>query len=245
MKRGWVLGSAVVLGTLLAWEMGVWLSGVEVYLVPAPSDIVRALVDGVDSLAPAAGITLGEAILGLALGGAFGLGIATIITFWSQLEQGVMSLALLIKSTPVIAIAPILTIWLGRGPGPKVVVTALLTFFPVLINSLEGFRSVDPAIADWFRSVNASPRQYFAQARWPSARPFLFAALKVAGPLALIGAVVAEWVGASSGLGREMWLAYNNLNMPSLFAAVVILSLLSAAVYHLVVVTERRTVHWN
>ncbi|HLT97649.1 MAG TPA: ABC transporter permease subunit, partial [Acidimicrobiia bacterium] len=176
---------------------------------------------------------------------AMGLLMAAAITFWAHLEQGVMSLALLIKSTPIIAVAPILTIWMGFGPGPKIVVTALLTFFPVLINAVEGFRSVDPAVADWFRSIDAPDGQYFRHVRWPSARPFLFAALKVAAPLSLIGAVVAEWIGASSGLGRQMWLAYNNLDMPALFAAVVVLTGMSAAVYRLVVTTERRTIHWT
>ncbi len=238
---GWAL-VAVALGT---WQMAVWTTGTPIYLVPAPTDVVAALFGEAGSLLSAAGVTLGEALAGLLLGGAVGLAMAATVTFWSNLEHGVMSLALLIKSTPIIAVAPILTIWMGLGPGPKVVVTALLTFFPVLINSLEGFRAVDPAIADWFRSVDAPPRQFFTQARWPSARPFLFAALKVAGPLALIGAVVAEWMGASSGLGRAMYLAYTNLDMPSLFAAVAVLTILSAGVYRLIVAVEQRTIHWT
>lgn len=244
MTRGWA-GWALMTTVVAAWEAIVWVTATPAYLVPAPSDVLGALAGEARLLLPAAGITLSEALAGLALGGALGLGMAVVVTFWGQLEHGVMSLALLIKSTPIIAVAPILTIWMGFGPAPKVVVTALLTFFPVLINSLEGFRSVDPAVADWFRSVDAPPRQYFSQARWPSARPFLFAALKVAGPLALIGAVVAEWMGASSGLGRAMWLSYTNLDMPSLFAAVAVLTLLSAGVYRLIVAAERRTVHWT
>jgi NitT/TauT family transport system permease protein len=244
VSRRWLMGATLVAVSLMAWEAAVRMSGTPVYLLPAPSDVAAVLGEDVGGLVPAAGITLGEAMAGLVLGGALGLAMAVIVTFWGQLEQGVMSLALLIKSTPIIAVAPILTIWMGFGHGPKVVVTALLTFFPVLINSLEGFRSVDPAIADWFRSIDAPARQYFLQARWPSARPFLFAALKVAAPLSLIGAVVAEWMGASSGLGRQMWLSYTNLDMPSLFAAVLVLTLLSAAVYRLVVTAERRTVHW-
>ncbi|MGH8912171.1 MAG: ABC transporter permease [Acidimicrobiia bacterium] len=244
MRSRAVAGAALVMMALGVWEIWVRAAGTPVYLLPAPSDVAAVLGEDASGLLPAALVTLGEALAGLAIGGAFGLLMAVVVTFWGHLEQGVMSLALLIKSTPIIAVAPILTIWMGFGNGPKVIVTALLTFFPVLINSLEGFRSVDPAIADWFRSVDAPARQYFAQARWPSARPFLFAALKVSAPLAMIGAVIAEWMGASSGLGRQMWLAYTNLDMPSLFAAVLILTLLSAAVYRVVVAAERRTVHW-
>ena len=244
MTRRTRAGLALVVLALAAWEIAVRLTDTPVYLVPAPSDIAGVLGEDVTGLVPASLVTLGEASAGLALGAAVGLAMAVLVTLWGQLEQGVMSLALLIKSTPIIAVAPILTIWMGFGHGPKVIVTALLTFFPVLINSLEGFRSVDPAVTDWFRSIDVPARQYFTQARWPSARPFLFAALKVAAPLAMIGAVVAEWMGASSGLGRLMWLSYNNLDMPSLFAAVVALTLLSAGVYRLVVAAERRTVHW-
>src|SRR5690606_37204243 len=245
MRRNGIVATGMILAFLAVWEVAVRVTETPVYLVPAPTDIVAVLAEDVAELAPAAATTLLQATAGLVLGGALGLAMATAITFWQQLEQGVMSLALLIKSTPIIAIAPILTVWLGFGPAPKVVVTALLTFFPVLINSLEGFRSVDPAIAEWFRSVDAPPRQYFLQARWPSARPFLFAALKVAAPLSLIGAVVAEWMGASSGLGRRMWLAYTNLDMPSLFAAVAVLTALSAGIYRLVVSAEKKTVHWT
>lgn len=244
MRHRWV-AAGVLFGVFAVWEVAVWATGSPVYLVPAPSDVAGVLTEDIGGLLPAAAVTLGEALAGLLLGGGVGLVMAVIITFWGHVEQAVMSLALLIKSTPIIAVAPILTVWMGFGAGPKIVVTALLTFFPVLINSLEGFRSVDPAVTDWFRSIDASPRQFFLHARWPSARPFLFAALKVAGPLALIGAVVAEWMGASSGLGRRMWLAYTNLDMPALFAAVVILSLLSATVYASVVAAERRTVRWE
>ena len=243
MRRG-AIGVVIVTGALVLWEAGVAVTGTPVYLVPAPSDVAAAVAGEAGGLVPDAVVTLGEALAGLVVGGSIGLALAALITFWDQLEQGIMSLALLIKSTPIIAVIPILTVWMGFGAGPKVVVTALLTFFPVLINSLEGFRSVDPAVHDWLRSIDAPAGQQFRLVRWPSARPFLFAALKVAAPLALVGAVVAEWMGASSGLGRRMWLAYNNLDMPSLFAAVAALTLVSASLYRIVVAAERRAVHW-
>ncbi len=232
-------GVALLVALLAAWEVGVDLAGTPVWIVPAPSDVAAALVGGVSTLAQAAVVTLGEALAGLVLGTMAGLGMAVTITFFRHIEQAVLSVALLAKSTPIIAVAPILTIWLGFGHGPKVVVTALLTFFPMLVNALEGFRSVDPAIEDWFASVDADSVTVFRHARWPSSWPFLFTALKVSAPLAMIGAVVAEWMGASSGLGRSMWLAYTNLRMPDLFAAVVVLTLLSTVIYHLVTVAER------
>lgn len=243
-RRRWLTAGALVALILGGWELAVRASSTPVYLLPAPSDVIAVLGRDLPTLGPAATTTLGEALAGLVLGTAAGLTLAVVITFWSHLETGVMSVALLVKSTPIIAVAPILTIWMGFGSGPKVVITALLTFFPVLVNTVEGFRSVDPAISDWLASIDAPSVAVFRHARWPSARPFLFAALKVAAPLALIGAVVAEWMGASAGLGRQMWLAYTNLNMPSLFAAVGVLTVLSAGLYQTVALIERRTVHW-
>ena len=243
MRRGPIVAALTVLGLVGVWEIVVRITGTPEYLVPAPSAIAEHL-GSASGLLPAAAVTLLEAISGLLIGASVGLLLAIGITFWGHLEQAVMSIALLVKSTPIIAVAPILTIWMGFGYGPKVVVTALLTFFPVLINAIEGFRSVDRSIHDWARSLDASPAEIFMKIRWPSARPFLFAALKVAAPLAMIGAVVAEWMGASSGLGRHMWVAYANLDMPSLFAAVLVLTLLSAGVYRIVVEIEHRTIRW-
>ncbi len=237
-------GAGLVAAVLALWEIAARLADIPSYLFPTPMVVFRYLFAHLGDLLLAGGVTLLEAVAGLLLGTAAGVTLAILILFWQQAEQGVMSLAILIKSTPVIAIAPILTIWLGFGPGPKVIVTALLTFFPVLINALTGFRTVEDALLDWLRSLNATPREIFLHARWPGARPFLFAALRTVGPLALIGAVVAEWMGASSGLGRVMWLAYTSLNMPALFAAVFILTALSTAVYQTIVWLEKRALFW-
>lgn len=242
---GHLAGPVLVLAILGVWEVSVPIAGIQPWILPTPSDVAAALVRDAGWLGDAAVVTLAEAAGGLALGSLVGLAAAIAITFAPRLEQAILSLALLAKSTPVIAVAPILTIWLGFGHAPKVLVTALLTFFPMLVNALEGFRSADPAIIDWMRSVNAGSTVTFRRVRWPSAQPHVFAALKVSTPLAMIGAVVAEWMGASEGLGRAMWLAYTNLRMPELFAAVVVLTVLSAVVYALVVRWERRVVHWR
>jgi len=240
------LAGVALLGVLvLAWEVAVVVSGVPEWIVPAPTAVGRAMVDNAATLAPAAMVTLGEAAAGLLIGSAIGLAAAVAITFVPRLERAILSVALLAKSTPIIAVAPILTIWFGFGHAPKVLVTALLTFFPMLVNALEGFRSVDPSITDWFHSVDAPPRAVFRHARWPTSWPYLFAALKVSAPLAMVAAVVAEWMGASSGLGRSMWLAYTNLRMPDLFAAVFVLTALSALVFQAVVVLERRAMAWR
>jgi ABC-type nitrate/sulfonate/bicarbonate transport system permease component len=235
----------IVAAAIAAWELTVRVFSVPVYLLPAPSRVVSTLVASSDLYARASALTLGEALAGLCLGTVAGASAAMLLGLWPGLERGVMTLAILIKSTPLVAIAPLLTIWLGFGVLPKVLITGLLTFFPVLVNLLSGFQSTDRALLDTFRSWHANRWEIFLHARAPSALPHLFAALKVTAPLALIGAVVAEWTGASGGLGRTMWLAYTNLNLPYLFAAVFVLSAMGMGLYSLVVLIEKRALFWR
>jgi len=235
-----IVGPAVLL-----WEIGVRLSHLPIYILPSPSTIIQTLIENFQLYTHASLITLEEALVGLGLGLLTGVVTAALLGMWPRLERGVMTLAILIKSTPLVAIAPLLTIWLGFGVLPKVIITALLTFFPVLVNVLSGLRSTDAAILDTFKSWHASRWEVFLYARAPSALPHLFAALKVSAPLALIGAVVAEWTGASGGLGRTMWLAYSNLNLPFLFAAVFVLAAAGVIIYSLIILIEQKLVFWE
>ncbi len=234
----------IVCPAIFLWELCVHLFKLPVYLLPAPSKVVVTLVDNLRFFAEASAVTLVEALSGLILGLLTGVLAATLLGLWPRLERGVMTLAILVKSTPLVAVAPLLTIWLGFGMLPKVIITALLTFFPVLVNVLSGFQSTEPSLLDTFRSWCASRWELFWYVRAPSSLPHLFAALKVTAPLALIGAVVAEWTGASSGLGRTMWLAYSNLNLPFLFAAVFVLAAMGVALYSLVVMIEKKILFW-
>ncbi|MFP4344208.1 MAG: ABC transporter permease [Anaerolineales bacterium] len=236
----------LILGAALGgWELLVHLREIPVYILPAPSVVLRALLANPAPYLEAALVTAGEALAGLALGLAVGIATAILITYWVRLERGVLALAILVKATPMVAIAPLLVIWFGFGPLPKVILTAILTFFPVLINVHSGLTSVDEALLALFHSLSASRWELFRYARWPSAAPYLFAALKVVAPLSLVGAVVAEWAGASAGLGRTMWLAYTNLNMPALFAAVFCLATMGVALYLSVLAVESKVLFWT
>jgi ABC-type nitrate/sulfonate/bicarbonate transport system permease component len=229
----------------IAWETAVHLFNVQPYILPAPSNVFLTLGENTGYFFEAAFITLGEALAGLLLGLTAGFLLAVFLTLFPGWEDGVMTLAILVKSTPLVAIAPLLTLWLGFGTLPKILITSLLTFFPVLVNMLSGFQKIDPALMDLFRAWYASPWEIFIHLRIRSAFPFLFAALKITAPLALIAAVVAEWTGASGGLGRIMWLAYANLNLPFLFAAIFILALSGMIWYQIVLFLERKVVFWH
>ncbi len=239
------LASMIVLPVILIWEFLVRVFQIPVYLLPSPSQILVNLAENYELYLEASLLTLSEALAGLILGLLAGILGATLLGLRPRMERGVMTLAILVKSTPLIAIAPLLTIWLGFGVMPKIIITALLTFFPVLVNVLSGFRSTDVALVDTFRSWHASEWEVFLNIRAPSALPHLFAALKVTAPLALIGAVVAEWTGASGGLGRTMWLAYANLNLPFLFAAVFMLAAMGIVLYTMVVFIEGKVLFWE
>ncbi len=236
---------AILGGALVLWEVIVRVRHVPVYMMPAPTVVVQELLGKIVYYLNASAVTLAEALGGLLLGLLVGIAAAIAITFWRQLERGVLMLAILIKTTPMVAITPLLIIWFGFGPLPKVIVTGLITFFPVLINFHSGLHAVDAATLAFFHSLNANHWELFRYARWPSALSYLFDALKVVAPLSLVGAVVAEWAGASVGLGRAMWLAYTNLNMPSLFAAVFCSALMGIGLYLIVIGLEKRVIYWK
>ncbi len=240
------LSVLLIVGTaLVLWEIIVRVRNVPVYLIPAPSVIAVTLWQQAGYYLSQSLVTLGEAAGGLVLGLTVGILVAVLVTFWRQMERGVLALAILIKTTPLAAIAPLLVIWFGFGPLPKVIVTGLMTFFPVLINVHSGLHAVDGATLALFHSLNASRQELFRYAQWPTALPYLFDALKVVAPLSLVGAVVAEWAGASAGLGRVMWLAYANFTMPALFAAIFCSAVMGIGLYWAVIVLEKQVIFWK
>lgn len=244
-RRSMLLALGIVAVFFLVWEIWVGLAKTPVYILPAPSRVFATLAANGSEYATASLVTLSEALIGLLLGVLAGFVTASLLILQPGLEGGVMTLAILLKSTPMVAVAPLLTIWLGFGLEPKIIITALLTFFPVLVNVLSGLQRPDPALLDLFHSWQASRREIFWHLRLPSALPYLFAALRISAPLALIGAVVAEWTGASGGLGRTMWLAYTNLNLPYLFAAIFLLAAFGMLLYTLLARLERRAIFWT
>ena len=244
-KHSFFVAGLFILVFFVLWEFLVYVNKTPVYLLPAPSRIFKTLFENLTMYLEASMVTLGEAIVGLAIGVIAGILLASILVLLPGLEDGVMTLAIFIKSTPLVAIAPLLTLWLGFGVLPKIIITALLTFFPVLVNIISGMQRVDPALLDLFRSWNSTRIEIFKFLRVPTAIPYLFTALKITAPLSLIGAVVAEWTGASGGLGRVMWLAYTNLNLPFLFGAIFILATAGMLIFRFISWLETKVVFWQ
>ena len=237
--------AAALLTAAGAWEAWVRLRDVPDYLVPAPSAVVVRMAQDPTFFASEGLVTLQGALAGFGLGSTVAIALAVIMAHSRVLERSIFPLAILVKVTPIIAIAPLLAIWFGFGLMPKVFIAALIVFFPVMVNGLLGFRSVNPAALELLHSLAASRLEVFLKLRLPSALPSLFAAFKVSIPLSVIGAVVAEWFSGERGLGRVIQVANNNLDLDTAFGAVFSLAILGIGLYLLTATLERRLLFWH
>ena len=228
-----------------AWEAWVRLRDVPEYLVPAPSVIVQRLAEDPAFFARQGGTTLYGALAGFTLGSTIAILLAVAMAHSRFLERSLFPIAIMIKVTPIVAIAPLLAVWFGFGLAPKLFIIALIVFFPVMVNTVIGLRSVNPWALQYLQSLAASPWEVLIKLRLPSALPYLFAAFKVSIPLSVIGAVVAEWFSGDEGLGRVIQISNSNVDMPTAFAAIVSLATMGIALYVVVSVIERRLLSWH
>ena len=224
----------------VAVEIWVRVGDVSIYLLPRPSAVFEEFFGDFGRYFGQGMQTLGVSLGGLVIGTIGAVLFAAAVAHSPLLERSLLPIAIMVKVTPVVAVIPILIIWLGYGWEPKVAITALITYFPVLINAISGFRDLDPRVLDFFRSVNASTWETLLRLRLPAAIPYLFAALKISVTLSLIGAVVAEFfVARETGLGSVIRLDYDLLNLPGVFAAVLMLTLLGVSLSSAVAGLER------
>jgi NitT/TauT family transport system permease protein len=230
---------------VVAWEAWVRVRDVPEYLVPAPTAVAGALAVDPSRYIEAGWTSLTEALAGLALGAGAAFLLAVVMAHSRPLERALYPLALLVKVTPVIAVAPLFIIWFGFGAWPKLLVAALITFFPMLVNAVTGLRSVDPSAHDFMRALHASRWQVFWRLRLPSSLPYIFAALRISVPLSIIGAVVAEWMSGDGGVGQIILIANGELDTPALFAAVVVLAVIAVALTGALALLERRLLFWH
>jgi putative hydroxymethylpyrimidine transport system permease protein len=237
-RHGWVLVLALALA---AWEGYVRLRGVPDYLLPAPSAIGRTLVDERGRLASDGLVTLREMLAGYAAAVAGGLAAAAVLHASGTLRRAVYPLLVASQSIPVIAIAPVLVIYLGFGLAPKVVIVALVCFFPVTVNALDGFQSIDPEYRRMMRTLHADRWDIFRRVELPAALPAIFSGMRVAASYAAVAALFAEYAGGAQGLAVPM---RDPLDTPLVGAAVVVLAVMALALFALVTLAERAFVPW-
>jgi ABC-type nitrate/sulfonate/bicarbonate transport system permease component len=253
MRRLWIYAApaAVILLLLGGWELAArWdlisnALSIEDFLVPAPSDVAESLWRDRSLLADDSWVTLREVLLGFACALASGLAFALVLHLSDTLRRAFYPLLIASQTIPPVAIAPILVVWFGFGLGPKVLLIALVCFFPVTVNTLDGLRSVDPQLITMMRTLGARRAQILGRVELPSALPFFFSGTKIAIAVAVIAAVFAEWVGAESGLGHQIFVAQSQLLTARMFAAITLLGVMAIVLFGLVALIERRVVRWD
>ena len=230
---------------LSVWELWVRGRNIKEYLVPAPSAVGRALFEDPTRFIEAGAVSLLHALGGLALGTGAAFLLAVVMAHSRMLERALYPLAILVKVTPVVAVAPLFLIWFGFNAWPKLFVAGLITFFPMLVNAVTGLRTIDPSAYDFLRALDASKWQVSWKLRLPASLPYVLAALRISVPLSLIGAVVAEWFAADSGVGQIIVIANGELDTAVLFAAVTMLALIGVTLTGVVAYIERRVLFWH
>lgn len=244
--------SILLLITLLgSWEAAVRLFQVPKHLVPPFSDVAVALWRGLatgpmarDGFWYHGGVTVTEILLGFVIGSGVGLAIGIVVSQMPRVEALVDPYIAALQSVPKVAVAPIIVVWLGFGISSKVMIICLLTFFPVLVTSIAGFKAVDPDRIDLLRSLSATQWQIFRKAKFPSALPYIFAGLNMAAAFSVVGAVVGEFVGAQAGLGVLILQMEAQADTGGSFAVCVVLSVIGIVLTDLLRRIQRRVLHW-
>ena len=233
------------IGLLLLWQLIVSGFGVPTYIAPSPIQVLEVFGNQGNVLWINFWPTLMEAAAGFALGNA----IAVVLAVWfvhSQLaERAFYPIAVFVNTIPIIAIAPILVLMLGNGYAPKIVIAALICFFPTLVNMVRGLKSVSPQMLDLMRVLSASEAEVLWKIRLQSSLPFLFAALKIASTTCVIGAIVGEWIGSNYGLGSLIIEATYNFRAPLLYATVILGAGMAVAAFTATSLVERRVLKWK
>lgn len=227
---------------LAAWELLARSAGGPVAVVPWPTAIVGAILAKPAFYLDAAQPTLIAAALGLAAGTAFAWTLAAIFARSRAAEEVLYNLVVILHGLPFLAIIPLLVIWLGNGLAPKVVIAALATFFPVLVNATRGLKAADAAGLDLFRLLDATWTQEFFKLRIPTCLPYAFAGLKIAAPGAILGATIAEWIGSRYGLGAMILNAMFNFDVVTLWAMMLVCTIIALAAFGMFVLLEKATV---
>ena len=248
LKRLWRAYGLAALFTLIMialWEAIIRGFDVPKYLFPAPSQVAVALRDDWSSiLAPAMWVSLREIVIGFVIAAVAGVGLAIVLHMFGPLRRAVYPLLIGSQTIPIVVLAPILVIVLGYGILPKLVIVALICFFPIVVNGLDGLRSVDDDFIHMMKTLDASRWAIFRRIEFPAALPAIFSGMRIAATFAAIGAVFGEWSGASAGLGFVMLQATPNLQTARIFAAILILTLIAMALFALVSLLERLLVPW-
>ncbi|MDB5774584.1 MAG: binding-protein-dependent transport system inner rane component [Herbaspirillum sp.] len=237
-----LIPAAFLIAALCVWELAVRTLNVPAYILPPPSAVFAA-IDG--NLFVDLAVTMTEAISGFAIASGCAFCVALLFVRSPVLERGLFPIAITLKTTPLVAIAPLLVLWMGTGWWSKITAAALICFFPVLVNTVKGLKAADAEYYELFRSLKASRGQEFRKLRIPYCLPYLFSALKISSSLAIVGAVVGEFVGATHGLGYLIMISSSHLDTDILFSAIFAAAVAGILLFHFIGWLEQRFIFWQ
>jgi putative hydroxymethylpyrimidine transport system permease protein len=251
VAKRWLPPALVLAALLGAWQVAATSGAIagalhiEPSLLPSPAEVASSLSHNRAMLADNTWVTLREVLFGFACALAAGLGFAVVLHLSGTLRRASYPLIVASQTIPIVAVAPILVAWFGYGIGPKLAIVALICFFPITVNTLDGLRSVDPEAIKLMRTLDASRWQTFSRVEAPTALPYAFSGAKIAVAVAFIGAVFGEWAGSSSGLGFLIQQDNGQLETARMFAEIAILAAIAMALFGLLALVERRVVTWR
>ncbi len=231
----------IILAVLfLLWHLIVRIFNVLEYILPGPLVVLNSWIENRGVILPNAAITLWEASFGFLIANLVSVIIALFVCFRRELENTIIPIAIAVKTMPIIAIVPLLIIWLGPGLSSKIAAAALICFFPALVNILEGVKVLDRKMMWLFRVYAASKFQLITKMIFPSILPYLFAALKTSSSLAVVGALISEFIGSNKGLGFIIISNFYNMNIPLVFAAIITSNIIGISFYYLIHFLEKK-----
>lgn len=245
VNAAWVRPFLFLIFIVVVWDLTIRIFKIPAYQIPTPADVVAVLWHDWPELLRQAWPTTYATIYGFVLSAAFGIPVAMLIAGSKTVESYIYPLLVFSQSVPKVAIAPLFVVWFGFGILPKVISAFLLGFFPVVVSAVQGFKSVDPDMVDLARALQGSRFHVFRAVNLPHAMPAIFSGLKVSVTLAVVGAVVGEFVGSNSGIGYVMQRSIGTFDLPTMFAALVILALLGVILFWIVDRIERLLIPWH
>ncbi|MBP2001595.1 ABC-type nitrate/sulfonate/bicarbonate transport system permease component [Paenibacillus shirakamiensis] len=234
-----------VLFFLTLWQVAVQLLHLDTWFLPGPLDIGHEALTNQENLITQSLATLQLTLVGLLIGIAVGLSIALILHFSPLLKSALYPLMILSQNIPTIALAPLLLVWFGYGLLPKYIVITLVCFFPVAVSAMDGLTRTDPMMRNYMQMIGASRGQIFRKLEFPHALPAIMSGVKIAATYSVMGAIIAEWIGADKGIGYYMMMQRSSFRTDRIFVAIMIIVLMSLTLFTIVVLIEKWLVRYQ
>lgn len=234
-----------IMSIIILWQLVVTLGWVERYILPAPTDIINALIENWSDIMMHAWVTFFEGMIGLFVAMVLSLIMAVAMDQFPIVKKAIYPTLVISQTIPIIVIAPLLAMWFGFGIAPKIFVVVLVCFFPITINLIEGLQSVDQELIDLVRSMGGKKNQIFKKIKFPFALPYFFTGMKIGATYSIMGAVIGEWLGGKAGLGVYMLRARHAFALDLVFASILVIIVLSIAVFYGIELIQKVMMPWE